>query len=57
MKVEVSQTIKQYKIEAVFATKTVNVVLQPAEKKTYKIEIAQIGTRANLIIQDLPELP
>ena len=57
MKVEVNQTVKKYKIDAVYATKTINVVLQPAVKKTYKIEIAQVGARPNLIIQNLPLLP
>ena len=57
MKVEVNQTVKKYKINAVYATKTINVVLQPAVKKTYKIEVAQVGARPNLIIQNLPLLP
>ena len=47
MKVEVNQTVKKYKIDAVYATKTINVVLQPAVKKTYKIEVAQVGIKGD----------
>ena len=46
MKVEVTQTVKKYKVSVNLVSKTINVVLQPIQKK-YAVEVARFGLKGD----------